>query len=200
MENTSPNSDLSVALTGSRTYPSNQVTIVSTSSTITIQEDEILTVSGLTATQAKQNDDTYDITVTWDAPGTENTRNATAGYDFEYRISTDTTWTTETISTLATVTKSIENVTASKTYQVRIRAKSSSAQGAYSTVSIGVGDDYDADDDGLLEITTLAQLNAVRWDLSRRPATPSSNATDYAAAFPNALPGMGCVSTGCNGY
>ena len=127
VENTSENYDISVALTASRTYPSGSVDIVSTSSTITIQEDEIRTVSGLTATQAKQTDNTYDITVTWDAPGTENTRNATAGYDFEYRISTDTTWTTETISTLSTVTKTIENATASKTYQVRIRAKSSSS-------------------------------------------------------------------------
>ena len=120
----------------------------------------------MAATQAKQSDDTYDITVTWDAPNTENTRNATAGYDLEYKLDTANTWTSVTVSAIATVTHDIENVTASETYEIRMRAKSSTLNGAYSsTVSVAVGDDYDADDDGLIDVGNLARLNAVRYDL-----------------------------------
>ena len=201
VENTSPTSDLSVALTASRTYPANQVTIVSTSSTIAVQDDEIHGVSNVAASQAKQSDNTYDITVTWDAPGTENTRNATAGYDLEYKISTDTTWTSVTVSAIATVTHDIEGVTASKTYEIRMRAKSSTLNGAYSsTASVAVGDDYDADDDGLIDVGTLAQLNAIRYDLNADGSVSSTDETNYLAAFTNAMPGMGCPSAGCTGY
>ena len=56
--------------------------------------------------------------------------------------------------------------------------------------------DYDADDDGLIEITHLEQLNAIRWDpdgdgFADNPA--------YAAAFPGAIDGMGCAGS-CMGY
>ena len=55
------------------------------------------------------------------------------------------------------------------------------------------GTDYDTDDDGLIEIATLAQLNAVRWDLDGDGAVDSStNATSYGNAFPNAAADMGC--------
>ena len=56
--------------------------------------------------------------------------------------------------------------------------------------------DYDADDDGLIEITTLAQLNAVRYDLDGN-GDPTSAA--YNGAFPNrnrsAIGRMGCQLT-----
>ncbi len=57
--------------------------------------------------------------------------------------------------------------------------------------------DYDADDDGLIEVSSLAQLDAVRWDLDGNGA--STNAS-HAVAFPRASDGMGCPSTGCKGY
>ena len=56
--------------------------------------------------------------------------------------------------------------------------------------------DYDADDDGLIEVATLAQLTAIRWDLDGNGVTTDAG---YAAAFPRPLPGMGC-RTGCTGY
>ncbi len=57
--------------------------------------------------------------------------------------------------------------------------------------------DYDRDDDGLIEVTDLAQLHAIRWDLDG-----DGSATDagYADAFPDAPTGMGCPATGCTGY
>ena len=57
--------------------------------------------------------------------------------------------------------------------------------------------DYDADDDGLIEVSSLAQLNAIRWDLDGDGSTTD---TSYASAFPNPVSGMGCPSAGCTGY
>ena len=62
--------------------------------------------------------------------------------------------------------------------------------------STGAGD-YDTDQDGLIEISNLAQLAAIRADLNGDGASP---APAYAAAFPNAMPGMGCPDAGCTGY
>ena len=59
--------------------------------------------------------------------------------------------------------------------------------------------DYDDDDDSLIDIRSLGQLNAVRWDLNGDGTPVASASTTYAAAFPNAASGMGCPST-CIGY
>ena len=52
--------------------------------------------------------------------------------------------------------------------------------------------DYDSNDDGLIEITTLTQLNAIRWDLDGDGSVAAVDQANYAAAFPNAAAGMGC--------
>ena len=53
--------------------------------------------------------------------------------------------------------------------------------------------DYDGNDDRLIEISNLAQLNAVRWDLNGDGAVDATtDSASYAAAFPNAAAGMGC--------
>ena len=59
--------------------------------------------------------------------------------------------------------------------------------------------DYDVDNDRLIEVASLAQLNAIRWDLDGDGTPPVVNAADYEAAFPNGLSGMGCP-IGCQGY
>ena len=69
----------------------------------------------------------------------------------------------------------------------------------------GVGaqttNDYDANDNGLIEIKTLEQLNAIRWDLDGSgEADDSANDDDYDDAFPNPETDMGCPNTGCIGY
>ena len=62
----------------------------------------------------------------------------------------------------------------------------------------GKGDrDYDTDKDGLIEVSNLAQLAAIRADLNGDGVSP---APAYAAAFPDAMPGMGCPDAGCTGY
>ena len=56
--------------------------------------------------------------------------------------------------------------------------------------------DYDSDNNALIEITTLAQLNAIRWDLNGDGAVDdTANQTSYTAAFPSAAAGMGCPDT-----
>ena len=52
--------------------------------------------------------------------------------------------------------------------------------------------DYDGNDDRLIEISNLAQLNAIRWDLNGDGAVAAADQTSYTAAFPNASAGMGC--------
>ena len=75
--------------------------------------------------------------------------------------------------------------------------------------------DYDADDDGLIEISNLEQLNAMRYDLDgdgeldesllidrgdSREADERAFTEIYRAAFPPAASGMGCPNSGCTGY
>ena len=67
------------------------------------------------------------------------------------------------------------------------------------------GDDYDADDDGLIEVCNLAQLSAVRFDLDGDGSASGSaieGAGDsYEAAFPGVTAnGSGCPQSGCTGY
>ena len=52
--------------------------------------------------------------------------------------------------------------------------------------------DYDSNDDRLIEISNLAQLNAVRWDLDGDGAVAAADQANYTAAFTNAAAGMGC--------
>ena len=62
---------------------------------------------------------------------------------------------------------------------------------------------YDTDNDGLIEITTLAQLDAVRHDLNGDGVPAASGASTYRAAFPDAFleagAQLGCVLE-CRGY
>ena len=51
--------------------------------------------------------------------------------------------------------------------------------------------DYDSENNRLIDITTLAQLNAIRWDLNGDGAVAASDTANYNAAFPNAATGMG---------
>ena len=73
--------------------------------------------------------------------------------------------------------------------------------------------DYDSDNDGLIEVDSLTRLNAIRWDLDGNGAadaaedagaadkeTATAAAANYGAAFPDPAPEMGCPSTGCAGY
>ena len=117
----------------------------------------------------------------------------------------------ETVSGGSTTTYTIENLTFGTTYTVRVTA--TLAGGTDSDPSDEVmgtpqGIDYDGDGDGLIDIETLAQLHAIRWDLNGDGAidasASTSDTTTYNAAFPNrditSNVRMGCPSGTCTGY
>ena len=61
--------------------------------------------------------------------------------------------------------------------------------------------DYDADDDGLIEISNLAQLDAVRHDLDGNGVPTTTGAMSYARAFANGSAQLACGGLfGCVGY
>ena len=60
--------------------------------------------------------------------------------------------------------------------------------------------DYDGDEDGLIEIATVAQLDAVRHDMSGTGRRVLAKLPAYAAAFPDPADGMGCPAAACVGY
>ena len=65
--------------------------------------------------------------------------------------------------------------------------------------------DYDANDNGLIDINSIAQLNAIRWDIDGDGLADTATATaDYLLAFPNhdtSLDSlMGCPAGNCAGY
>ena len=61
--------------------------------------------------------------------------------------------------------------------------------------------DYDSDDDGLIEISSLAQLNAIRHDRGGDGNPTADGKTAYESAFSQAVDWMGCNDLqGCSGY
>ncbi len=57
-------------------------------------------------------------------------------------------------------------------------------------------EDYDADDDGLIDVTTLEQLDAIRYDLNGDGGVDSASGTlAYASAYLYPAAGMGCQLT-----
>ena len=59
--------------------------------------------------------------------------------------------------------------------------------------------DYDSNDNNLIDVASLAQLNAIRWDLDGNGAVADDDTLNYAPAFPGPAAGMGCPD-GCEGY
>ena len=75
------------------------------------------------------------------------------------------------------------------------------AQGPEPTLVAGPPNDYDADDDGLIEVASLQQLFVMRYDEdgNGEPNLQWKH-PDYEDAFPNPAARMGCPETGCRGY
>ncbi len=138
-------------------------------------------------------------------PSTTVTWTAVTGphdYDIRYRISSTGTWADAAIGHAST-SYTITGLDADETYDVEVRARvwDSAAASDWQRATV----DYDADDDNLIEISTLAQLNAIRWDTDGNGLVTGTNQASYRLAFPNATAyegtlAMGCTSTGCDGY
>ena len=79
------------------------------------------------------------------------------------------------------------------------------AAASYGIAAAQTTTDYDTDGDGLIEISNLDQLNAIRWDLNGNGNPDLAEYIDsYNAAFPNrdntADGLMGCPQAACTGY
>ncbi len=111
----------------------------------------------------------------------------------------------ETSGTSATVSGLEYDVT--YRFKVSARGDGSPYSTDWGAVSDGVTatttqpEDYDKDDNGLIEIKDLSQLNAMRWDLNGDGIPDSTaSARKYTAAFSGADNTMGCPVKGCSGY
>ncbi len=91
------------------------------------------------------------------------------------------------------------------TVTVTVRATDEGGLSVVHTITVTVerdyGDtDYDTDNDGLIEIATLEQLNALRYDLDGNGETEvPAEWEPYFEAYDNAQEGMGCAN-GCIGF
>ena len=140
------------------------------------------------------------VTLTWNA-----VLDGPNIYDIQYREQGTTAW-TEAATAHETTSYTITGLTTGKNYraQVRSRYRESSAASGWATLDFTAGVDYDADNDRLIEIKTLAQLNAIRWDTDGNGQVASNNQASYSTAFPDATDrtttkAMGCPNT-CQGY
>ena len=159
--------------------------------TLTIENDDY-NLSAPTYTVGWSSTNPNRLTVTW-------TRHADAtGNKLWHKQSTSNTWTK-----VPSVTSpyNIDGLTLGEVYDIQMAAiKTGYDDGPWGATTASPGNDYDADSDGLLEVKTLAQLNAIRWDLDGNGTPSSGNDTTYYLAFPSRAANMGCPSTGCDGY
>ena len=162
-----------------------------------IVDEDILT----TPTALKLSVDGQNIQADWTAPSF----GTSTGYRVEWDTAT-TGWDLIPGTQKANVSggtntthKITSGLNANTRYYVRIIAAKdgydeSSPSDVKDTTTHGASTvDYDADNDGLIEVATTTQLNAMRWDLDGDGVVDDAAfATDYNTAFPNAEANMGC--------
>ena len=141
------------------------------------------------------------LDVSWDAPTVDEMAGKPPlnGYDVQYRISTGSNtwgqWQDHTHTSMDVSTQ-IRGLTVGVIYGVQVRAKNDEGDGPYSAPALGVpGVDYDADNNGLIEVDSLAKLNALRWDPDGNGEVALANIANYLVAFPLPVAGMGCKLT-----
>ena len=142
------------------------------------------------------------LNVSWTVPTADEMagKPPVNGFDVQYRERTSTrpntwgAWQNHPHSDTS-VSAQIRGLTVGVTYGVRVRATNAEGEGPFSAPATGVTaalGDHDADNNGLIEVDSLAKLNALRWDLDGNGSASSGDQANYAVAFPNAVAGMGC--------
>ena len=89
---------------------------------------------------------------------------------------------------------SVKTTLSTNTYTLNVDVMEAGGGTATVEVRIKVGPPLDTDEDGLIEVSTLEQLNAIRYDLDGDGTPTAAGMTEYTTAFE-----MG-VCTGCTGY
>ena len=78
-------------------------------------------------------------------------------------------------------------------YAVDADGDNSATDRAVLSFSVAAHIDYDSNDNGLIEVASLAQLDAIRYDLNGNGAADNTaDDAKYATAFPHSAAGMGC--------
>ena len=137
------------------------------------------------------------VELSWDDPGDESITK------YQYRKSENggvswlPDWSDIASSDKDTNSHMVSGLTIGTEHTFSVRAVNDAGSGSAASITITPGEDLDDDDEGLIEVSNLAQLNAIRWDLD---GDGSSSVAGYAAAFPTARTGMGCPESGCIGY
>ena len=117
-------------------------------------------------------------------------------------VQTALTFTTTNWNTAQTVTASAAGDAGSADEAAILTHTADSANIGVHTLLVAVqddeqtGTDYDADEDGLIDIDSLDKLNAMRWDLNGDGAVSAGDTANYTNAFPGAATGMGCPDRG----
>ena len=151
------------------------------------------------------------LTVTWTEPDDEGC--SITRYWVQHQQSGATTWTENRnawkIDSGGNLSYTISSLTNGQSYNVQVRADGLCGRGDWSDSTAGTPTagttqqptDYDSNADGLIEISDLAQLDAIRLDLDGDGAADEvANNNAYSSAFPNAMADMGCPTSGCIGY
>ncbi len=145
------------------------------------------------------------LTVEWAVPPV-TAANAFSGYNVQYRLADgvvdDNTpaW-TDGPQNVDGLSADITGLDEGIEYQVRVEPRRvASALVTWSAIGTGTSSPlHNQDGDNLIEITNLAQLNAIRWDPDGDGEVADANQANYAAAFPGAAGGIVCAAT-CLGY
>ena len=157
------------------------------------------------------------VVLRW-TPPSDNGGAPITGYMIEYDTDMNFSSPPTTVSiTGAATSYTVSGLTNGTLYYFRVAAVNGVGTGAYypgtggtavsATPDASIVADYDSDDDGLIDITTLEQLDAIRYDLDGDGAVAVADEAAYAVAFPSASVtyaaiscGDGTAITACSGY
>ena len=141
------------------------------------------------------------VTLTWTARGTIGV----SGWQFTYKTQDAAdweSWAAVPSSTASTTSHVVSSLTNGTVYHFKVRAIGGFDSAEVVAVpNTGIpATDFDADDNNLIDITTLAQLNAVRYDLDADSASSGTVADKkvYHDAFTTSRVGFFCDA--CVGY
>ena len=186
--------------------------------TLTARKTVIITVTDVDEPPGKPAipviaEATFDgLKIRWTAP--TNTGPSITAYDVRYILSSasaedkadDSKWTQVTDAWTSDPGGDLEYTIGSllaNTYDIQVLAESDEGMSEWSDTREGTItlQDYDEDGDGLIEVSTFTQLNAIRYDLNGNgQADKTNDQTNYTSAFPNATSNMGCYRESCEGY
>ena len=173
--------------------------VVVSSVTVTINPEPPPPPDNLRATSTEPGK----VTVSWNAD--DVARRFTANYQYG-RVaaggsSASISWNTIADGNSATTSYTFSGLMGGTAYDFYIRGVNErGAEGAATFVSATVeSQDYDRDDDNLIDVATAAQLRAIRHDPDGNGTPSDAGDDEYYEAFPGATSRTGCAGA-CTGY